>query len=852
MSSLESSSAELSNPPLSRPEPSNPPPSSPELNGPAASRPDAPQSPAAISALRDDIRRALIHASAKDYAAAGPRDWMVALARLARNRLAERWVAHRTDDRERHDKTVNYLSMEFLVGRMLRSALDALNLTPAVAQLMDESELSLADALETETDAGLGNGGLGRLAACYMESLAECNIPSVGYGIRYQFGLFEQRIKDGHQIERPDLWLAVGSPWEFPRLDISYDVHFKGRVEHGEDGAAWVDTEPVRAIAFDFFVPGYRSNAVSLLRLWSANPATEIDLGKFNRGDFIPAMEEQLSSSALSSVLYPNDSTPTGQELRLKQEYFFSSASLQDILRRALIRDRDLRRLPELMAIHLNDTHPALSIPELMRLLIDEHQLSWDAAWAICERTFSYTNHTLMQEALEVWPVNLLERLLPRVLEIIYEINARLLRRVSASRPGDDALLSRLSIIDETHGRRVRMANLSIAASHRINGVSRLHSGIVRERLFADFAAIYPERFVNVTNGITPRRWLLGANPALSRLLNECIGSGWHKDLNQLVCFAEFADDSSVHERLAAVKQENKQRLADSLRARHGLDMEPDWLLDVQIKRIHEYKRQLLNLLYCVHRYLCIKAEPKQDWQARTVLFAGKAAPGYHAAKCIIKAINATAEVINQDPDTCRRLRLLFVPNYSVSLAEVIIPAAELSEQISMAGTEASGTGNMKLALNGALTIGTEDGANIEISEAAGRENIFLFGHTAASLKELNAGHYDPYRYYRDTPGAAAALDALRSGFDGSKHSDELREATSLLLEAGDSYRVLADFQAYAKTQARVDALYADPAAWQRMAVHNIANMGFFSSDRAVAEYAREIWAVNARDETAK
>ncbi len=814
------------------------------MTNPELSRPDASSSPA----LRDDIRRALIHESAKDYASASSHDWMMALAHLARNRLAERWVAHRTDDRKRHSKTVNYLSMEFLIGRMLRNALDALGLTAAVERLMDESALSLADALETEMDPGLGNGGLGRLAACYMESLAECNIPSVGYGIRYQFGLFEQRIKNGRQFERPDLWLAVGSPWEFPRPNISYDVHFNGRVAHGASGAAWVDTDPVRAIAFDFFVPGYRSHAVSLLRLWSASPATEIDLGQFNRGDFISAMEQQLSSSALSSVLYPSDNTPTGQELRLKQEYFFSSASLQDILRRALIRDGDLQRLPALMAIHLNDTHPALSIPELMRLLMDEHGLGWDTAWSICERVFSYTNHTLMQEALEVWPVSLLERLLPRVLEIIYEINAHLLGRVSASRPGDDALLSRLSIIDETQGRRVRMANLSIAASHHINGVSRLHSSIVRKRLFADFAHIYPDRFVNVTNGVTPRRWLLSANPALSQLIDACIGSGWREDLTQLRRLAEFADDDAVQQGLAAVKRKNKQRLATYLSDRYQLHIQPHWLLDVQIKRIHEYKRQLLNLLYCVHRYLSIKAAPHQGWQARTVVFAGKAAPGYHAAKCIIKTINNAAEVINNDPATSDLLRLIFVPNYSVSLAELLIPAAELSEQISMAGTEASGTGNMKLALNGALTIGTEDGANIEISHAAGRDNLFLFGHTAESLVALNAAGYDPYHYYHETPGIAAALDALRSGFDGQHYSDEMREVTSLLLEAGDGYRVLADFHAYAEMQAQVDAVYGDAAAWQRMALHNIANMGFFSSDRAVMEYARNIWAVSARN----
>ena len=800
-------------------------------------------SPEPADGLRADIDRHLLdHVGvAPDQATAVER--MNAVAHLARARLSQRWVA--TQAAQRGQRRVVYLSMEFLIGRTLGNALAALELREDIDAALHAQRLE--DIEQHEADAALGNGGLGRLAACFLDSMATLALPSFGYGIRYEYGMFAQSIIDGRQVEHPDPWLADGSPWEFPRSGLAYPVRFGGWVEHHDGRARWRPAAEVSAKAHDMVIPGHGTERVSTLRLWKAAAPSHIDLHAFNSGDYARAAEVKNEFENISWVLYPNDSTPAGRELRLRQEYFFTSASLQDVLARQLDEHGTLDTLAQFVAIHLNDTHPAIGVAELMRLLCDEHGMDWARAWALTQRTFSYTNHTLMPEALETWAVGLMQQVLPRHLEIILRINKELLDAVSTRHPGDGDLLRRLSLIDESGERRVRMANLSIVGSHKVNGVSALHSDLLVKTIFADFAALWPERFVNMTNGVTPRRWLAQANPGLAALLDRHIGSGWRLDLDQLHRLRPFADDSQFRAEFIAVKRANKERLAQHILARTRLQVDPASLFDVQVKRIHEYKRQLLNLLHVVTRYQRMLAVPEHAWVPRTVLFAGKAASSYHMAKQIIRLIHDVGRVINRDERLNGRLRVAFVPDYGVSVAEAIMPAADLSEQISTAGTEASGTGNMKLALNGALTIGTDDGANIEIRQCVGDDHIFIFGQRAHEVAALREGGYEPLRIHEQHPGLQAVLQAIGGGGFSPEEPARYRGLVDALLWGGDHYQLLADYDSYIAAQARVDALYADAQAWARAAILNVAAMGPFSSDRTIRGYASEIWHLQPR-----
>ncbi|MGB7183858.1 MAG: glycogen/starch/alpha-glucan phosphorylase, partial [Burkholderiaceae bacterium] len=693
-------------------------------------------------------------------------------------------------------------------------------------------------------DAALGNGGLGRLAACFMDSLATLGLPSVGYGIRYDYGMFAQRIHEGQQIEQPDDWLANGNPWEFRRPDREYPVHFGGWVRHEGGRAYWTDTEQVRAMAYDTIIPGSGTRAVSTLRLWHAHASEALDLKMFNAGDYMRAVEQKNLSENVTRVLYPDDSSYHGRELRLRQEYFFVSASIQDMLRRYLVNHSDFEQLSDQIAIHLNDTHPAIAVPELMRLLVDIHQLEWLDAWSLCTRTFSYTNHTIMPEALETWPVPMMRSVLPRHLEIIFEINKRFLDAVIVQFPDDTDLLQKVSLIDEHGERRVRMAGLSVVASHKVNGVSALHSELIQQTLFADFVRIFPNKFCNKTNGITPRRWLAHANPGLSELIDEQIGDGWRTDLDQLQKLKPVAENSEFVGRLARVKRENKVRLAQYVSRVLGIELNPDSMFDVQIKRMHEYKRQLLNVLHIVARYQAILADPTGAWVPRTFVFAGKAASAYQMAKLIIRLINDVAQTINNDARVNQLIKVVFIPNYSVSLAELIIPAADLSEQISTAGTEASGTGNMKLALNGALTIGTLDGANVEIRDQVGADNIFIFGLKTPEVAALRDCGYQPANYIATNPSLQRVLHAIESGLFSPDEPHRYQSIVDSLVRDGDTYLLLADFATYVECQLQVDAAFRQPEHWHQMALRNIAGMGVFSSDRTIREYAREIWHV--------
>ena len=797
---------------------------------------------------RETIRRMLsdcfVSVLGKDPILGDNRDWLVALSHVARDSLAKRLVETRRHQQAPGMRHVNYLSMEFLVGRILINNLLALDLGDEYRAALHELGITLEDLRELEPEPGLGNGGLGRLAACFLNSLATLRLPAFGYGIRYQYGTFVQLIRDGHQTEHPDDWLAVGNPWEFPRPELAYTVRFGGRVERQDGVARWLGTDDILAAAYDTIIPGYATRAVTTLRLWSAEPVRGLDVSLFNIGEHARAIEHKVRARNLSRMLYPDDSTASGRELRLRQEYFLVSATLQDVLRRQLSEQGGLGSLAARAAIHLNDTHPALAVPELMRLLMDVHGWSWNDAWEACGRMFSYTNHTLMPEALETWPVDLLGALLPRHLEIIYELNARFLDEVEGRRAGhgDDGLSRRVSLIDELGERRVRMAHLCVLASSKVNGVSRLHTELMRQTVFADFATLFPGRIVNKTNGVTPRRWLGLANPALTRLIDERIGPGWRTDLERLSLLRPLAADVAFREDFRAAKAANKRRLIDLIRRETGALVDPDSLFDVQIKRIHEYKRQLLNVLHVVTRYNRIIGDTATDWLPRTVIFAGKAASAYRMAKLIIKLIHDVAQRINDDPRVRDRLKVIFLPNYRVSLAEIVIPAADLSQQISTAGTEASGTGNMKLALNGALTLGTEDGANIEIRDQVGPENIFLFGHSAEELKQLRANDYDPNQTCRSDPELSLSLDQIGSGFFSPEEPDRFHPIVDALLRQGDRYFLMADYASYVAGHARIDALYRNGQEWVRKAVLNVAGMGTFSSDRVVAEYAEEIW----------
>jgi len=804
-------------------------------------------SPPAPADMTTAVDRHLLTTVGVAPSAASRNDIMHAVAQVAREQLSRRWVAGDARDRADRARRVYYLSMEFLIGRTLGNALASLGLQEGAAAAARQHAMKLEDLAATEADAALGNGGLGRLAACFLDSMATVGLPSFGYGIRYEFGMFAQSIQGGRQMERPDPWLEDGTPWEFPRTEVAYPVRFGGWVEHAESPAAapvWRHAGEVNAKAYDMVIPGHGTERVSTLRLWKAVAPAHIDLHAFNSGDYARAAEFKNQFENISWVLYPNDSTPAGRELRLRQEYFFTTASIQDILSRHLSEHGGLHNLADKVAIHLNDTHPAIGVAELMRLLVDEHGFNWAAAWVTTQQVFSYTNHTLMPEALETWPVSLMQHVLPRHLEIILRINHDFLVEAARHRPGDDAFLRRLSLIDESGERRVRMANLSIVGSHKVNGVSALHSELLVKTIFADFASIWPDRFTNMTNGVTPRRWLAQANPALANLLDRHIGAAWRLDLDQLRQLTPLAGDPAFQREFMAVKRANKARLATHIEASTGIVVDPGSLFDVQVKRIHEYKRQLLNVLQVVARYQAMLADPKGDWVPRTVIFAGKAASSYTTAKSIIRLIHDVGSVINHDVRIGGKLRVVFIPNYGVSVAEVIMPGADLSEQISTAGTEASGTGNMKLAMNGALTIGTDDGANIEIRQQVGDDNIFIFGLLAAEVAAQRAAGYQPLRIYEDNPQLKAVLDAISGGLFSAEEPARYRALVDSLLWGGDHYLLLADFDAYLAAQARVDALYREPAAWARKAITNVAGMGLFSSDRTIREYAHEVWRI--------
>ncbi|MDO9597548.1 MAG: glycogen/starch/alpha-glucan phosphorylase [Azoarcus sp.] len=795
-----------------------------------------------VAAFRRAIANKLMYQIGKNPESARPEDWLHAVSYVVRDHLVERWMKTTRASYAQDVKRVYYLSMEFLIGRSFSNALLALELMPTVRQALVELDVAPEILIELEPDAALGNGGLGRLAACFLDSMATLGVPGFGYGIRYDYGMFRQQIIDGQQVEVPDYWLTHGHPWEFPRPELQFRVRFGGHLEQQRDKVSWVGTDDVLAMAYDTIIPGYRTEVTNTLRLWSAKATEEIDLSAFNRGNYFAAVESKTHSENVSRVLYPDDSTLSGRELRLRQEYFFVSASLQDIVRRFLVDHDDFDALPDKVSIHLNDTHPVLAVPELMRLLVDEHDIEWTRAWALCQRVFSYTNHTLMHEALETWPVDMLGHALPRHLRIIFDINTDFLASVTASHGHDTGLLQRLSLIDELGERRVRMAYLAVVASHSVNGVSALHSELMKQSIFADFARLWPRRFNNKTNGVTPRRWLAQANPGLAALLDQRIGSGWRGDLEQLRGLREYRDDDEFLAAFRTVKRDNKYRLTRYVREHLGIELDEDALFDVQVKRIHEYKRQLLNVLHVVSRYQAILADPEADRVPRVVIFSGKAASAYHMAKLVIRLINDVAGVVNKDPRVGGRLKVVFIPNYSVSLAELIIPAADLSEQISTAGTEASGTGNMKLALNGALTIGTLDGANVEIREQVGKENIFIFGHTTDEVADIRACGYLPRAIYESNPQLAAALDAIRDGLFNPSDPGRYQEIFDVLVNWGDHYLLLADYASYVATQGEVDALYRRPDEWTRRAVLNVARIGVFSSDRTIAEYARSIW----------
>jgi starch phosphorylase len=800
----------------------------------------------------DDIRKGFLnnleYSLSKDKYTLTPYDQFLSLSYTVRERLIERWIASHQQYHNDNVKRVYYLSMEFLLGRLLSDNIMNLCLTGQCDQAVSELGLSIEEILDQEHDAGLGNGGLGRLAACYLESMASLELPAVGYGIRYEFGIFNQKIINGYQQELPEFWLQYRNPWEIERPEYKVHIKYYGKTMYytDRDGATrirWIDTEDIIALPYDIPIPGYAVNTVNTLRLWSARAAEEFNFQHFNRGDYIGACNEKLNSENISKVLYPNDNNFSGRELRLKQQYFFSSASLQDILRRFRSGNPDFADFPNKVAIQLNDTHPAISIAELMRLLIDHYYLEWDTAWNIVTKTFAYTNHTLMPEALERWPVSLMRNLLPRLMEIIFEINARFLRQVSYKFPGDTDRLRRMSLIEEGHEQQVRMAYLAIVGSHSVNGVSRLHTELLEHGLVRDFYEMWPEKFNNKTNGITQRRWLLKSNPPLRRLLSETIGDSWTKNLFELKKLEQFIDAPGFLDKWEAAKNEAKKNFVARLKKWEGIDLDPSMMFDVQVKRIHEYKRQLLKALHCIYLYTSIKKHGPKQICPRVVLFGGKAAPGYFMAKSIIKFINNVSGVINNDPEVNRYLRMYFLPNYRVTLAESLIPAADLSEQISTAGTEASGTGNMKFALNGALTIGTMDGANIEMSEAFGPDNMFIFGLTTSEVEEVRRNGYRPLDYYNSDAELKEVLDLVASGFFSPEEPHLFMPIVDALLRHGDNYLILADFRSYIDCQNRLEKMYHhDRKEWMRKSIINVANMGFFSSDRAIREYADEIW----------
>ncbi|WP_069131174.1 glycogen/starch/alpha-glucan phosphorylase [Rhodohalobacter halophilus] len=804
-----------------------------------------------VDSFKEDIKQHLRYTLAKDKYSSTEWDNYRSVVLAVMDRLHDRWLNTQQRYYSNDEKRVYYISMEYLIGRLLDNMLVNLGMQDVAADAMKEVGLDYDKVRNAEWDAGLGNGGLGRLAACFLDSMATLGIPAIGYGIRYDYGIFYQQIENGYQIEKPDLWLRYGNPWDIVRPKIQYNVPFYGNSHayHDDKGNLrfrWDNTHDVLAVAYDTPIPGYKNDVVNNLRLWKASSSSSIDLKSFNQGQYIDAVRDTQLNENISRVLYPNDKVFVGQELRLKQEFFLVAASVRDILRRFKKVHDDWRKLPEKVAIQCNDTHPNLAIPELMRILVDEEGLSWELAWDITVKTMAYTNHTLLPEALEKWPVSLLRNLLPRHLQIIYEINRRFLNDVSEKIGDDRGKVSRLSIVGEGEDPVVHMASLGIVGSHKVNGVAQLHSNLIKKTLFKDFYEIYPEKFTNKTNGITPRRWLRQSNRELSDLITGEIGEDWVTDLSQLKKLEKFVDDKKFMKKFAEVKQNNKQRMADYIEEKRGIKVNTQSMFDIQIKRIHEYKRQFMLALYAITQYNRIKANPDGDFVPRTILVAGKAAPGYTMAKLFIKLMNDIGEKINNDPDVGDKLKFIFLENYSVTLAEKMIPSANLSEQISTAGFEASGTGNMKFALNGALTIGTLDGANVEIKEEVGDENIFIFGNTVDDVERLRHEGYNPWDYYNSNEELKKALDQIKDGFF-NEDSELYQPIIDSLLHKGDYFLVLADYEAYINKQAEVDELYKNQNEWNRKALLNTARVGKFSSDRTIKDYADEIWDVEVK-----
>ncbi len=805
--------------------------------------------PNEAAAVLHSFTNHLLYSLAKDQYSATARDRFMSLALTVRDRLIERWISTQQRYYRRDAKRVYYLSAEFLMGRALANNLLNLGLYDTAREAMRMMGLEVSDLLEQEVDAGLGNGGLGRLAACFLDSMATLDVPGYGYGIRYEFGMFDQEIKAGWQIEKPDEWLRFGNPWEMPRPEYWVPVGFGGRTEehfdHGQLKIHWAPEEQVIGVAYDTPIAGYGNATVNTLRLWRARASEEFDLTLFNDGDYERAVLEKNRSETISKVLYPSDVKMFGRELRLKQQYFFVACSLHDIVRRHLVAHKSLDDFADKIAIQLNDTHPAVAIPELMRIFVDEHQLPWEKAWELTVATFGYTNHTLLSEALETWPVEIFGQLLPRHLAIILEINRRFLRQVMNRFPYDEPRISRMSLVDEGDGqlasKRIRMAYLAVVGSHSVNGVAALHTQLLQQDLLHDFHEMWPERFNNKTNGVTPRRWLLAANPLLSEAITARIGDGWSIDLDELRKLEPLADDETFRAAFRDIKQRNKEQLAAYIEREQGITVDRNSIFDVQVKRLHEYKRQLLNLLHIVALYLRIKNQPDLPMVPRTFIFGGKAAPAYAVAKLIIKLINSVGAVVNADPQVKEKLKVVFLANYRVSLAERIFPGSDLSEQISTAGKEASGTGNMKFALNGALTIGTLDGANIEIRDEVGHENFFLFGLTAQEVQDLLRRGYRPRDFYEQNAELRAVLDLVNGGFFEPEHPELFRPLVQSLLDH-DPYLLLADFASYADCQQRVEQAFVDKERWTKMAILNVARMGKFSSDRTIREYAEQIW----------
>ena len=774
---------------------------------------------------------------------ASQRDWLNATLHAVRDLVTEGWITTARQSRAEETRRVYYLSMEFLIGRTLSNAMIAEGVYDVAEKALAELNVNLEEIIEKEVDPGLGNGGLGRLAACFMDSLATLAIPAMGYGIRYEYGMFRQKIENGQQVERPDDWLEKGAPWEFMRPSKRFSIDFGGHIYFEDKKCIWNPAEKVTALAYDQMIPGYKNDSASTLRLWSAHGGELFDLEEFNRGDHLAAVATRSANQNLSRVLYPDDSTWNGRELRLRQEYFLVSASLQDILRRHFRTHGTLDNLADKVAIHLNDTHPTLAIPELMRILIDLHGYSWQNAWDVTRRIFSYTCHTLMSEALETWPVEMMAKILPRHLQMIFEINDHFLEYVKTYVTTDMDFIRRVSLIEEGYQRKVRMGWLSVVGSHKVNGVAAIHSDLMVTSTFADFARIYPERFTNVTNGVTPRRWLAVANPKLAALFDQYIGSEWRCDLSQIEKLKAFADKGEFKRAVADIKYDNKVKLAQYVKKTLDIDLDPHALFDVQVKRIHEYKRQMLNVLHIIARYNEMLAHPEKDWQPRVFILAGKAASAYYAAKQTIRLINDVASVINNDERLKGRLKVVFIPNYSVSLAQLIIPAADISEQISLAGTEASGTSNMKFALNGALTLGTLDGANVEILDNVGEDHIFIFGNTVEQVEALRREGYRPFDYYQNDEQLREVIDQIIRG-DFSPEEPNRYHSLIQGLQYHDYYQSFADFRSYVEAQKAVDKKYQDRDVWIASTIQNMVNMGFFSSDRTILEYAKNIWKI--------